>query len=160
LTTTEEKTGQFKVTVTNSLGYVTDSATYKVTLLPVGGNNTMLFVRTINKATRVDVAGIHVVVSYNDQTMQKEGYTPITFDFGGTTPYVDVQSVATQDYKAAFDGRQLNFGLNTITLELEPIGYEEPWWIKYWWLIAAIVVVVCVLCVTLYYVRKKRKKRR
>lgn len=155
LTTTEEGTYKFKVSVYNVLGGLTDYRIFKITLLPRGVGACLLYVNAIDKVTKLDVAGIHATVTYNDQTDSFDGFTPFTHDFEGSTPYVSVVSVETDKYKSAAESKQLEFGVNKITLELEPLDYEETGF--EWWLLLLIFFLIVGGVALLVGARKKRK---
>jgi hypothetical protein len=147
----------FNVSVSNSLGQLTDSKIVTGTLLARTPNGSTLVVRTIDKETRLDVNGIHVIVNYD--TMSKEGWTSsgtVAFDFGGGTPTVTISTTETSVYKSATAIKQLSQGQNEVTLELERIETPPP--PDYWlWIVIGIIVAATAVAIALVWKAKKKK---
>jgi hypothetical protein len=149
---------KFRVEVYNSLGQMTDNRTVIGTLLARGPQGSVLVVRTIDKKSRIDVSGIHVIVNYDTQS--KEGWTSggaVSFDFGGSTPKVTISTVETTIYKSATVIKALSFGQNEVTIELVRQGEPEP---KDWlWLILAILIAVTIAVVAVIVAKRKGRRR-
>jgi hypothetical protein len=161
LTTTEKGTFKFKAIITNVLGAITDSRTFKATLLPRGVGGVLLYVRAVDKNSTLDVAGHRIVLTFNDATQSREAFTPSTFDFEGATPYVTVTAPETLKYKAASQSKQLEVGLNTITLELEPIGYvPPPGGFDWTWIIVGVIFAVAAVVMVFLYSKNSRLRGR
>jgi hypothetical protein len=145
----------FNVSIFNSLGQLTDSKIVTGTLLERSTQGSLLLVRTIDKETRLDVNGIHVIVNYD--TMSKEGWTSsgtVAFDFGGATPSVTISTTETLIYKSASAIKQLSQGQNEVTLELERIETPPP--PNYWlWIVIGIIVAATVVAIALVWKKKK-----
>jgi hypothetical protein len=148
---------KFNVSILNSLGQLTDSQVVIGTLLARTPEGSLLVVRTIDKETRLDVNGIHVIVNYD--TMSKEGWTSsgtVAFDFGGGTPSVTISTTETSVYKSATTIKQLSQGQNEVTLELERIGTEEDG--NYWlWIVIGIIVAATAVAIALVWKAKKKQ---
>jgi len=148
---------QFKVEIYNSLGQLTDSKTVTGTLLARGQQGSVLVVRTIDKDTKIDVSGIHVIVNYD--TLSKEGWTSggaVSFDFGGGTPIVTISTVETTMYKSATASKALSVGQNEITIELLKQGEPEP--IDWTWLIFAVLITVVIAVVAVIVTKRKGRR--
>jgi hypothetical protein len=147
----------FNVSIFNSLGQLTDSKLVTGTLLERTPQGSTLLVRTIDKETRLDVNGIHVIVNYD--TMSKEGWTSsgtVAFDFGGGTPTVTISTTETLVYKSATAIKQLSQGQNEVTLELERIGTPPPQ--DYWlWIVIGIIVAATAVAIALVWKAKKKQ---
>jgi len=150
-----DTTFKFRAEVYNSLGQMTDSREVIGTLLARGQQGSVLVVQTIDKKTKIDVSGIHVIVNYD--TISKEGWTSggaVSFDFGGGTPTVTISTVETTIYKSATITKALSLGQNEVTIELIRQGETEPQdWL---WLILVIVIAVTIAAVAITVAKRRR----
>lgn len=148
-------TSSFGVSVANSLGVVTDSATVKFTLSALSTIGSVLVVTTVDHDTGLAVSGIFVIVQYG--TTEQTGYTAngmVSFNFEGGTPSVTISTSATSTYQSASTIYQIHSGENPVTLQLLKIGEPPPVQIP-WLLIAVVAVATIVLVVAVVTVKRR-----